>query len=152
MRIIAIGHGEGKTTALVEYMLHPGNEDVTYIAPTRAQCEEAMRIARSLAGPDAHISPSRFVSANSLRGFGSHGRRQRFVVDELDAVLWTFLGGEVNLGALTPSDLEASKEAETALREVHSLRESLNAALDRLSATRFPRRFAQDRFQPAVAA
>lgn len=148
MRIIAIGKGEGKTTALVEYMLQPGNEDVVYVAPTQAQCGSAIRIARHLLPRDAHISPKRFLSAQGvLFGERARGARVRCVVDELDAVLHVLLGGEVDLGALTPSDLEATEDADDAVRDVYEARERLKAALDRLSDTRFSRYFARDRFR-----
>lgn len=82
MFAVDLPRGLGKTTALVSYMLAPGNEDVVLYAPTLAQAENARRIAEKIAGT---IQPNlRFRKIpddlNDLKRDG------RFVVDEADGV------------------------------------------------------------------
>lgn len=85
MKVFNLSPGEGKTTALVKLMLEPGNEHLIYVAPTRAQADNARRLASQLAGSNAlNIpGPARFISAAQM----DLRSGDRYVVDELDGVL-----------------------------------------------------------------
>lgn len=107
MKIINREMGGGKTTALVEIMLRPGNEDVIYVAPTYAQAKLAMRIAREkLKGRTLPPDLSRrFVSASALNGPGWRSPQEyRYVIDEFDGVIRGLVGGEVIAVAGTDED------------------------------------------------
>lgn len=104
MKIINREMGGGKTHALVEIMLRPGNEDVIYVAPTR---DQAYRIAYEYAKTiRPGISRSRFITAADIE----HNRLgHRYVFDEVHAVLSTLVGTEVVAIAGTDEDLAAGQ-------------------------------------------
>lgn len=104
MKIINREMGGGKTHALVEIMLRPGNEDVIYVAPTR---DQAYRIAYEYAKTiRPGITRSRFITAADIE----HNRLgHRYVFDEVHAVLSTLVGTEVVAIAGTDEDLAAGQ-------------------------------------------
>lgn len=92
MRVINKPSGAGKTTELVRIMLEPGNEDVVYVAPTRAQAERAgyLTAVSTFRQDETPELKARFISANEMRS--RVGRNERYVFDEFDVVLRTLLG------------------------------------------------------------
>lgn len=85
MKVFNLSPGEGKTTALVKFMLEQGNEHLIYVAPTRAQAANAHRLAVDIAGANAENVPgrARFISMAQMDPKSGH----RYVVDEMDGVL-----------------------------------------------------------------
>ena len=100
MRILQMPMGSGKTYQLVWLMMQPGNEDIIYVAPTKAQADCAHQIARSLPGPNP--TRDRFVSVSQLP---IRDKKARHVVDELVGVLSYLIGGEVLEATHTPDEL-----------------------------------------------
>lgn len=105
MQVIDLPHGFGKTTTLVKLMLEPGNEDVIYVAPT---LEQAQRGALEMALHSADWTDyerralrKRFISVGMLIENRADYARNRFVIDELEAVLEKLLRGEVLAVAAT---------------------------------------------------
>lgn len=107
MKIISKGLGEGKTYDLVKLMLEPGNEDVVFVAPTRAQAQDiGKRTAVITFGQrDTPELRSRFISAAELPN--RKGRKERYVIDEIDGVIGGLIGGEVIAIAGTDEDVKA---------------------------------------------
>lgn len=100
MEIIDLPQGEGKTAALVDLMLEPGNEDVVYVAPTYAQADYARKLAvAKFGGVEPLGFRLRFTSASGVLSYS--GPRRRYVVDELDTTLSVLLGGGVVAMACT---------------------------------------------------
>lgn len=95
MRIINREHGGGKTTELVRIMLLPGNEDVVFVAPTAAQAERlGYETAVQVFGAKRSKElASRFISASALPN--RKDRNERYVIDELEGVISSLVGGEV---------------------------------------------------------
>lgn len=107
MKIISKGLGEGKTYDLVKLMLEPGNEDVVFVAPTRAQAQAlGKRTAVETFGQgDTPELSQRFISAAELPN--RKGRKERYVIDEIDGVIGGLMGGEVIAIAGTDEDVKA---------------------------------------------
>ena len=89
MKIIQLERGGGKTTKLVEMML--ADPSLVYLAPTQAQADLALRMARQT---QSDTSRKRFQRADAF------AQRQgetpiTVVVDELEGVLTTLLGATV---------------------------------------------------------
>lgn len=105
MKIINREMGGGKTHALVEIMLAPGNEDVLYVAPTR---DQAYRIAYEYAkNLSPNVQRGRFITAADIE----HNRvGARYVIDEIDTVLNLFIGTEVVAIAGTDEDVRRGQE------------------------------------------
>lgn len=100
LRIIERPKGGGKTAALIEIMLAPGNEDVVYIAPTAAQAAEAYRRACWLQmerGQRALINSNRFISASRFdfqhQAMHHTSAPMRVVIDEVGGALSGLLPG-----------------------------------------------------------
>ena len=87
MKIINREMGGGKTTALVEMMLRPGNEDVVFVAPTRAQAVNiGLRTAVKVFGQEETPKlRDRFISVSEL--LGRRDRKERYVLDEIEGCL-----------------------------------------------------------------
>lgn len=104
MKILNMPLGSGKTTALVKMMLEPGNEDVVFVAPTKSQAEAiGYRTATTTLGqPESKELRSRFISAAELPN--RKGRKERYVIDEIDGVIGGLIGGEVVAIAGTDED------------------------------------------------
>lgn len=98
MKIIKLGLGEGKTTALLQIMLEPGNEDVVFITPTFAQMRVAQQMMREMKGVRT-LNPkdaNRFRTLQNLLGEGWHyPSDQRYVIDNLEGVIGGLVGGDV---------------------------------------------------------
>ena len=97
MKIVNREIGGGKTTALVEIMLRPGNEDVIFVAPAESQ---AMNAYYHIALGVFHEKPSRalrdrFISAAGLRARKKQKQRGRYVIDELEGVIGFLVKGTV---------------------------------------------------------
>lgn len=108
MKIINREMGGGKTTALVQIMMRPGNEDVIYVAPTLSQAHRiAYPYARQI---DPNVDLNRFVSVAGLLEFDPESR-PRFVIDELEGLLGSLAGGEVLAVAGTDEDLRRGQMA-----------------------------------------
>lgn len=111
MKIIATEVGGGKTTALVDIMLEPGNEDVVYVAPTFSQSDHAHRVAKQRAADAGRPTPSRtrFIRADQILARATTG--DRFVLDEVDGILHFLLGGAPVAIAGTDEDVKAAQIA-----------------------------------------
>lgn len=92
MRILNLPKGEGKTKTLVQLMID--NTALVYVAATEAQADNAYRAARAR---DPHIDRERFRGPLNLREHLQGRYGVELLVDELDAVLETLLGGRVFL-------------------------------------------------------
>lgn len=105
MKIINREMGGGKSRALVELMLEPGNEDVVYVAPTVAQAQRiGYEYARQL---DPGVDRKRFIAASALGSL--KGRNVRVVIDEVGGVLSGLVGASVLAIAGTDEDLQAGQ-------------------------------------------
>lgn len=93
MNVIVKPRGSGKTTALVEYMLEPGNEDVVFVAPSQAQANVGFHRYKELGGNPHH--EHRFQSASWLEFRDKRERRPWIVIDEADGVLGYFLKAQI---------------------------------------------------------
>lgn len=105
MKIINREMGGGKTYALVELMLAPGNEDVIYVAPTITQAQNiAFRYAQGL---QKNADPGRFIGAVEFRTRINSRRSDynRYVIDELEGVLRMITGARILAVAGTDEDL-----------------------------------------------
>jgi hypothetical protein len=91
MKIYSLPRQGGKTSALVDLMLEPGNEDIIYIAPTMAQADNARRMAQERGATPERAKRGRFqkLPDRPIRGRSN----VRYVVDELDGILSYLLGG-----------------------------------------------------------
>lgn len=101
MKIINREMHSGKTHALIEIMLAPGNSDVYYVAPTYKQADHAAKVAKSIS---PRVDRNRFVSVAALNAFRQP--TPRFVLDEVEGVLNTLLQGKVLAVAGTDEDLK----------------------------------------------
>lgn len=118
MRIFNRPMGAGKTTELVKLMLEPGNEDVYFVAPTRAQAEIGHRIAQGIlsealeavgdrfAGTDRGKLAARFLSSSALE---KQPKGTRYVIDEIDGVIGSLIGGPVLAIAGTDGKMRADQ-------------------------------------------
>lgn len=120
MRIFNRPLGTGKTTELVKIMLEPGNGDVYYVAPTRAQAENAANIAKELilkaakSNPEVKITHSnlgyRFLSVADLTKADPGTRYgSRYVIDEISGVIGALISGEVLAIAGTDGKMKADQ-------------------------------------------
>jgi len=111
MKIIATEPGGGKTTALIDIMLKPGNEDVVYVAPTFKQDDVAHRAAMHRAAERGLEAPSRsrFIRADQL--LARPRARERYVLDEVDGILHSLLGSAPVAIAGTDEDVKAAWRA-----------------------------------------
>lgn len=117
MRIFNRPMGTGKTTELVKIMLEPGNGDVYYVAPSRAQAQNAYNIAKELIvsaaknDPNVTISYSnlgyRFLSVSAFEN--SPPEKERYVIDEIDGVISHFFNGHVLAIAGTDGKMKADQ-------------------------------------------
>lgn len=105
MKIINREMGGGKTYALVELMLEPGNEDVIYVAPTVSQAQGiAFPYAAQITGQATKELRDRFISVAQIDNL--RGRVVRFVFDEVDGILGYLAGAPVIAIAGTDEDLK----------------------------------------------
>ena len=121
MRSIELAPGQGKTTALIEYMLEDGNGDVVLVAPTinQARNAEAMFLA---AGGTKEQAKRRFISAGNLLSPDQCYRGARVVRDEGDAVIGALTGAYVERIAFTGDDVrEEWRRAKRRVAEAGSL-------------------------------
>lgn len=84
----------GKTTALIQYMTKPGNQDVVYVSATEQQAHTSWLYARQF---DPSISRERFLNPRMFRT----SNPKRLVIDEADGTLDQLLGAHVEVVALT---------------------------------------------------
>jgi len=116
MRIFNRPMGTGKTTELVKLMLEPGNGDVYFVAPSRAQAEIGYRIAKEMIVASAKSDPEvtisyknlghRFISASALDKLEAG---TRYVIDEIDGVIGALIGGPVLAIAGTDGKIRADQ-------------------------------------------
>jgi len=107
MKIINREMGGGKTHALVELMLEPGNEDVIFVAPTYSQAQEIGY--RTALSQGYNGKRDRFVAVGAILGKPNDFRGKRFVIDEGAGVIGALIGGKVLAIAGTDEDLEAGQ-------------------------------------------
>lgn len=110
MKIFNRELGGGKTTALLELMDRPENSSVIYVAPTRQQADMARSMFETMTGKKS--DPARFVKVsqvNSLLDPESHYPPLRFVIDEVEGVLNSLIGGQVLAVAGTDEDLRTGQ-------------------------------------------
>lgn len=99
MNVIVRPRGGGKTTDLVRFMLEPGNEDVTFVAPTHAQADVGFRaFIREGGSPELK---HRFQPAWWLENRDMRGRRPRIVIDEADGVLGSLINAQIEVITLS---------------------------------------------------
>lgn len=117
MKIINREMGGGKTYALVEMMLEPGNEDVIFVAPTYSQAQSiAYPYAAQIVGESSKALRDRFISVAHLLSDRKKYEGRRFVIDEVNGVLGVLTGGHVLAVAGTDEDLEAGQRQRIAER------------------------------------
>lgn len=94
MKIINREHGGGKTTALVWIMFEPGNEDVVFVAPTKAQANIGYQTAVTSLGKKGGAElRDRFISVSEFQS--RKGRNERYVFDEIEEVIRYLIGAPV---------------------------------------------------------
>lgn len=131
MRSIELPPGQGKTTALIEYMLGDGNGDVVYAAPTIGQARHAESMFLK-AGGTKEQAKRRFVSAEALLSHDRIYRGARIVLDEADAVIGALTGTYVERIAFTGDDVR--EEWRRAKRRVAEAGSAFDAAKRELAA------------------
>lgn len=131
VRSIELPPGQGKTTALIEYMLEDGNGDVVLVAPTVGQARHAETMFLE-AGGTKEQAKRRFIAAGALLAPGHAYRGARIILDEADAVIGAITTAYVERMAYTTDDVR--EQWRRAKRRVAEAGSAFDAAKRELAA------------------